>query len=369
MPLLPGSGIPLIQQIRTHYSRRITSGQLPAGSLLPPVRKLAESLRVNVNTVRLAYQRLEADGLVATSQGVGTRVLGLDPRRLMRLAKSERTNTVGVIVPNVGNPFYASFLEGVEAIAQDDRTMLLVCSTHDQTPELLRSFAQLSAQRIDGAIAASCNLCELIPGQRTASSSLPIVTADWPECPGYSVQMDLEGAGYRATRHLIQHGHRRIGRVTLSRDAANLRPLDRGYARALRESGMAPEAELIARVDGWDMQDGRLGVQALLSGPKPPTAIFVISDLLALGVIAGIRQAGLRVPQDIAVTSIDDISYAGLVAPALTTVRAPAHELGRESMKMLKILMAGEEPPRKKVTLPTSLIIRESCGPHAVSRQ
>ncbi len=362
--LTPASGIPLAQQIRQYYSRSIASGKLHAGDLLPAVRALAGQLGVNVNTVRQAYSRLERDGLVKTSQGVGTQVLDLDPNRLLRMARAETTNSVGLILPDLGNPFYYPFLQGVESVAHQDQTLLLVCNTHDDQRDMLRSFAQLSAQHIDGIIAAACNLCDFLPSAAGRNAALPLVTADWPECSGYSVQMDLANAGYLATRHLIDHGHRRIGLITVDRLPVNVRPVNDGYERALHSARLQVEPSLITRIGTWDMESGRQAAERLIGLPQPPTAIFAIADMLALGAMEAVQRAGLRIPQDLALTSFNDITFAALVKPALTTVAAPTYELGRQAMRMLNALRAGKIPARKRITLPTSLVIRESCGEH-----
>ncbi|MFH1184918.1 MAG: substrate-binding domain-containing protein [Chloroflexota bacterium] len=293
-----------------------------------------------------------------------TRILPLNPNRLMRLARTEITNTVGVLVPDMGNPFYYPFLQGVETIAHKNQTMLFVCDSHDELQEMLRAFAQLAAQHIDGIIAVSAKLNELVSQRSLPSAVLPVVTADWPDCTGYSVQMDLKNAGVEATRHLVQHGHRRIGLITHYGDASNVRPVNQGYAAALKAAHIHMDESLIARVRGWDLEAGRQGAQQLLGLPKPPTAIFAMADMLALGGMEAIHKAGLQIPRDIALTSFNNIAFAGLVQPALTTVMAPAYELGREAMKMLQLLIAGKQPARKRVTLPTSLVIRESCGRH-----
>ncbi len=362
--LVPTSGVPIAQQIRIHFVRLITSGNLPSDSLLPSVRDLSNQLKVNVNTVRLAYQRLAEDGLVTTSQGVGTRVLPLEPGRLIQLARSESTNTVGVILPDVGNPFYSNFLRGVEEGARQHQTMMIVCSAHDDPIEQMRAFAQFSSQHVDGVIAVSCNLSDLLPDQKESAKSLPVVTADWPDSNGYSVQMDLENAGYEATRHLIRHGHQRIGLVTLARDSANIQPLNTGYARALRSAHINPDPKLTSRVNGFGMDEGRAEVRSLLNHPNRPTALFIVADMLALGAMQAIKDIGLRIPQDIALASFNNIAFAPLVSPPLTTADAPAYELGLESIKMLETLMLGKLPSRKHITLSTSLVIRESCGAH-----
>ena len=142
--LNPASGVPLAQQLREQLATRITSGELRAGDRLPAVRLLAAELKLNVNTVRLAYQRLEKDGLVRTAQGVGTQILPLNAKRLMQLARTEITNTVGVILPSLNSPFYYSFLQGVESIAQQHRTMLLVCQAHDRQNLRIAELAPIS---------------------------------------------------------------------------------------------------------------------------------------------------------------------------------------------------------------------------------
>lgn len=360
--LNPTNGIPLVQQIREQVAMLITNGELREGDLLPPVRALAAQLKVNVNTVRHAYQRLEQDRLVKTAQGVGTRVLPLNINRIMRLALAEATNTVGVILPAL-NPFYYPFLQGLETVANQNQTMLIVCQ-HHEGQEMLRRFAQLSAHKVDGIIVASFPLYEFVQAHSTATTNLPIVTADWPDSTGYSVQMDLKNAGEEPTRHLIGHGHRRIGLITTRIEHSNVQPLYQGYEQALKEAGIKLDESLIARVDDFGLESGRQGARQLLGLAKPPTAIFTITDQIALGAMQTIREAGLQVPQDVAVASFNDIDFAELAQPALTTVRAPAYELGRETMKMLALLIAGKKPPKKRLTLPTSLVIRDSCGSH-----
>lgn len=359
--LNPTNGTPLAQQIREQLAMLITKGELREGDLLPPVRLLAAQLKVNVNTVRHAYQRLEQDRLVKTAQGVGTRVLPLNIKRIIQMARAETTNTVGVILPTLRSPFYFSFLEGLEAVANQNQTMLFVCQPHDGK-DPLHPFAQLSAHKVDGIIAASIPLYELVRTSFTSMTELPIVTADWPDCTGYCVQMDLKNAGEESTRHLIGHGHRRIGLITTRVEHSNVLPLNHGYEQALKKAGIKFDEALIARVDDFGLAAGRQGARQLLGLAKPPTAIFTITDQIALGAMQAIREGGLQVPQDVALASFNDIAFAELAQPALTTAKAPAYELGREAMKMLALLIAGKKPPKKHLTLPTSLMIRESCG-------
>jgi DNA-binding LacI/PurR family transcriptional regulator len=122
------------------------------------------------------------------------------------------------------------------------------------------------------------------------------------------------------------------------------------------------DESLVARVPGFDMSAGEFGGQQLLALDKPPTAIFTIADTLALGALKVLKNGGRRVPEEIALASIDDIAVAELVVPALTTVSLPARQLGLEAMQMLQNLMDGKKLPIEQMILPTELVIRQSCG-------
>ena len=358
----------LAQQLKQQLNWLIASGQLKEGDLLPSVRRAASRLGINFNTVRSAYQKLEADGLVQTRQGTGTTVLPNDPQRLVRLAAAPRSHTVGVIIPSLASPFYLSFLQGVESVAGPARTMLILGVTHDDPGAAQRCYAQLAARQVDGILLVSQDDSAFVslkgspPGGRLQPQPLPLVAADWPASPGYAVNLDLENAGYQATRHLLEHGHRQVGLVTYAIDLANVLPVNQGYQRALHEAGIAADPRLIERVHGFDATAGEAGARRLLGLDQPPKAMFAISDMMAMGACSAIQQAGLRVPEDVAVIGVDDIPLAALVSPSLSTVAAPALQLGQESMKLLESLVAGKRLLRKQIVLPTNLVIRQSCG-------
>jgi DNA-binding LacI/PurR family transcriptional regulator len=187
---------------------------------------------------------------------------------------------------------------------------------------------------------------------------------NWPDATGYAVLMDWASAGYQGTQHLLAHGHRRVGLITWAREIPNVRLANAGYHRALREAGIQTDPALIVRVPAISMAAGRAGAQRLLRLAQPPTALFAIADPLALGAISALKDAALRIPEEMAVVGFNDISAAALMHPALTTVHAPAHEMGAEAMRMLADLIAGKEPARRRVVLPTALVVRQSCGAH-----
>jgi DNA-binding LacI/PurR family transcriptional regulator len=226
----------------------------------------------------------------------------------------------------------------------------------------------LAAKNVDGILLASQDdsafILPDIKSERPGGYPLPMVAVDWPASPGYSVSLDLENAGYQATRHLLEHGHRRVGLITYALDLPNVRPVNQGYQRALDEANIAGDPRWVAAVHGFDTKAGAEGARRLLALEQPPTALFAISDLLAIGALCAVQQAGLQIPQEMAIAGFNDIPLAALVNPPLTTVAAPACQMGQEAMKMLQSLTAGKRPAHKKIILPTALVIRQSCGVH-----
>ena len=362
----PKSGVTLAEQIRQQLIWLITSGQLIPDQPLPSIRRLADQLAVNLHTVRYAYQKLEEDGVIKIHPGKRAFVLPYDAQQLSMIANQQRSHTIGVILPSTGNPFYQEFIQGVDEIARQDQTLIFICNSNDDQEEAFRYLAQLSAKHVDGILLASHNITTRTPSQTREAEGepigLPIVTVDWPGAEGYSVVFDYDNAGYQATQHLLEHGHQRIGLITYDKEVANVQPVNRGYEKALQKAGIELDRALIARVNGFGVQAGMAGARELLSLDEPPTAIFSIADTLTLGVMKAIKTANLHIPENVALTSFNNIAYAELADPPLTTVAAPVREMGVKAMEMLRNLIAGRNPAKRKVLLKTSLIIRQSCG-------
>src|SRR5512136_2592306 len=356
----PNLGESLVEQLHRQFTWLIASGEFKPGDKLPSVRRLAQQLSINMHTVRSASIQLEKDGLVQTRQGAGSQVLEFAPLRLMELASRKRTYTIGVILPGLSNPFYHAFLQGVEEVVSQEQLMLFVCNAHDDPEEYKRYYAQLSVRHVDGIIIAS--FYERMKVGQPSPTFLPVVVVDWPDCPRPTVNLDLEDAAYQAVSHLLWHGHRRIGQVTFTGKSANVLAIEAGYQRALQEKGIALDEALVVRVPGFGVLSGESGAQQLLALSEPPSAIFTVADMLALGVMKVLKKAKMRVPEQMALASLDDIPLADLVEPGLTTVSLPARQLGVEAMRMLQAVIDGEKLPVEHRILPGRLVIRQSCG-------
>ena len=353
---------PLANQIHRQLTWLIGNHQYSSGDRLPSIRQMAHQLGINMLTVRSAYQRLEKDGLVQTRQGAGTFVLPFNPRVLLELAGLSRSYTIGVVLPNMSSPFYHDFLQGVEQGISHEHLLLFVCNAHEDPQESLRNFTQLSARNVDGIIVASHDILPNLG--ENPSAGLPLVTVDSPGCTGPVVNFDLEQAAFLATRHLVEHQYQHIGMITFSEARANVTRMEAGYRRALDEGGLDFSEDLLVKVPGFTMEHGIQGARLLLDRAHPPEAVFTIADTMALGVVKYLKLLRKRIPEDIAIASLDDISLASLVEPGLTTASLPARQLGLEAMKMLLRLIGGEKLDNEAILLPTKLIIRESCGCH-----
>jgi DNA-binding LacI/PurR family transcriptional regulator len=362
MRLDPSSDLTIVGQIRVQLTLLIADGRVPPGTRLPAVRALASSLDVNVNTVRAAYARLEEDGLVVTRHGVGTIAQSPSAGTLRSGGPRYLSNSIGVLIAGL-DPFYLDLLRGIEAVAAEQGTLVLVVDAQDWPVHASAAIRQLAARGVQGIIAASLGA----PEKGTREGSLPpIVYVDQPDQKGESLVFDAERAGYDATRHLLDHGHSRIGYVSPPVDWPNLGELFDGHRRALVEAGLGADATALSIVDGFDVAKGRRGLAQLMERGDPPAAVITPSAMLAVGVLQEARQAGLDVPDDLAIIGYADVDVASSIYPPLTMISLPTFDVGRAAMSALQRMIAGELKKPERLVFPGTLVVRESCGPHPI---
>jgi DNA-binding LacI/PurR family transcriptional regulator len=260
--------------------------------------------------------------------------------------------------------FYIPFLKGIEEAVKDEPSLLFVSTAQDSKLKARIEMDQLIAKGVDGLIIASLVVAE--DGEdnfsRGSSSLPPIVTVDHPSQSRYAVLLNSESAGYQATSHLVKHGHERIGLISPPTEWASVQECYLGYRRALQEVGLPFNESLHVMTQDFQIKSGFTAAQELVEMRDPPTAVFAVSDTLAIGAIQSFKDRGLEVMRDIAVVGYNDIELASLVDPPLTTVSAPAKQMGIEAMRMLQQLIRGEVVTPNRVILDTDLIIRRSCG-------
>lgn len=291
---------------------------------------------------------------------------------LARGLKMQCTETIGLVIGDVANPFAAEVIRGVREVLTARGYTLFVCVCEQSIKEEVAAFESLADHRVDGIIVATrasqsgnAHLKKLI------ESGVPVVALgrDFAHRHTDFVSADHLKGGYDATAHLIQLGHKHIGFIgTKQTYGAGLKRFQ-GYLEALRAHRITPQEQLIVggqndadQTPGYSTEEiGYAGMNRLLDLRKPPTAIFARNDFTALGAISAIKQRGLCIPQDVAVVGFDDVPLASHTSPPLTTVFQPTHEQGKIAAEfMLRRIEALEPMPRAERVLPCRLVIRES---------
>ncbi|OLU34758.1 LacI family DNA-binding transcriptional regulator [Pseudomonas sp. PA27(2017)] len=259
--------------------------------------------------------------------------LGYVPSGVARSLRVRATGTLGLLVPNASNPYFAELARGIEDHAERNGYSVILCNSDDDTDKQLRYLRVLLERRIDGLIVATV-ASDAAFAEALANLRVPLVLVD-RSLEGVSadqLRVDHEQGAYLATRHLLELGHRRIACIggPASTQVAQLRAA--GYRRALDEAGIAARA--VADCP-FTSPAGHAAAQALLAGEQRPTAIFAGNDMIALGVLRAAAERQLQVPQQLSVVGFDDIEVSRYLHPALTTVGQCIGALGEQVAERL----------------------------------
>lgn len=329
--------------------------------LRPTIEDVARIAQVSIATVSRCLHRPEVvsadtrDRVMAavaqTGYTLNTAAQGLRQRR---------SNTVLVVVPDIGNTFFSEVLSGIEAVARAAGLTMLIGDTgfaRDREEALVR---YLVNGRADGALLLVEPLEDWF-GLRAANAKgvapVVMISEPGPQPGALSVSIDNEGAAHAAVRHLTEAGHRRIAHLSGPGNTGLTALRQTGYARALVEAGLPADPALVLPGD-FGLESGRAAFARFAALDPRPTAIFCANDETAMGFIAAAHLAGVRVPQDVSVVGFDDIHFAQAFLPALTTIRQPRAEMGAAAMRLLLDVLAGEAPV--SVRLPWEMVVRES---------
>ena len=284
------------------------------------------------------------------------------PNGVARSLITNRTHAIGVLLPDLHGEFFSEVIRGVDLAARREGLHVLVSSSHSDTHELVQALRSMRG-RIDGLLVMAPEP-ESIPAIRASGWGCPVVLlGPGGETPDFdTVSLANFDGAYAVVRHLQRLGHKRIATITgpaMNRDAQQRLE---GYRVALREAG-APAARSLEIRGDFTEPSGYQGAQAVLRLSPRPTALFVANDVMAVGALGALRDAGVRVPRDLAVAGFDDIALARHLTPPLTTVHVDAFQLGERALQRLLRSDRGEPAPgHSHEVLPTWLVVRESCG-------
>jgi len=305
----------------------------------------------------------EVDGVGASYDGGNTLAHpGVLRNSFAHGLKTRISYSIGLIVPDITNPFFTNIARGVEDVASAHNYSLILGNT-DEDPEKEKKYLQLlESKQADGLIIAvtarSHEYLQSLPIQHLALVSIDRSLFDL----GIDTVMVDNRAGARAAiEHLIALGHRRIGLVTGIRGIAPTEERLLGYTEALEKHGIAVDPALIAvayaRVEG-----GERGAIQLLTLEDRPTALFMMDGTMAIGALQSIAKLGLHCPEDIALACFDDFTWTAVMRPHLTVIDQPTYEIGQQSAHLLFERLQNQKKAPREIRLQTRLIVRESCG-------
>ena len=331
---------------------------------MPTMKDVAQAAAVSVTTVshvvnetRYVSEELRERVLQAMDK------LNYHPNTLARSLRQGISHTIGLIVPDNANPFFAEIARVIETRGFENGYSCILCNSDSQLEKELTYVSMLVAKQVDGIvfIGASSHSEQIA---LLTEQAVPVVVADRQllDSDVDLVLVDNYRGGHLATEHLISQGHRRIGCVTGPSDTTPSADRVHGYMDALAAAGLPVDNTLIVKGD-FRYSTGATGASQLLDLTEPPTAIFACNDAMAIACMAVVRERGLAIPDDISIIGFDDVPQAAFTSPPLTTVAQPIEEIGKVATDLLIERMSGSTRPNQRVILDVSLVIRGSCGP------
>lgn len=300
--------------------------------------------------------------------------LGYVPSALARSLKSNRTHTVGMMIPNSSNPYFAEIIRGIEDTCYGAGFNVILCNSDDDPHKQSTYVRLLSEKQVDGLIVLSSGSdSELLDTLRAARMPQVVVDREIDDLAADLVEVNHEAGGSLATRHLLALGHRRIACIAGPQGLSSARQRVQGYRAALADAGLplgdarqAATDEALVRSGDFTSAGGHAAMLALLPPDDRkhwPTAVFASNDLMAIGAVCAAASRGLRIPQDLSVVGFDDIALAAYCNPPLTTIAQPKHETGELAARLLLQRIAEPSRGLQREILQPALQVRQSTSP------
>ncbi len=329
------------------------------------------ALRAGVSTATISY--VINDGPRPVAPQTRERILraieelGYYPNELARSLRINHTSTIGLVIPDLTNPFYADLARALENITFSRGYVIIVCNASREADKELRFAELLRAKQVDGVV--------FLPDSDSMDAiftliraHIPVVVLERQDIPGlHCVAIDDFQGGVIATEHLLNLGHRRIAFLHQHTSHTTSQRRLEGYVTALRTANIAPDPALIVDCEAT-LASGAAVMGRLLIGFPDVTAVFAHNDVIALGAMHAIHQAGLSIPDDISVIGYDNIDAAAFYYPPLTTICYPSEEVANAAAQQLFVMLEGETNHLGSHTntielVPVNLVLRQSTGP------
>ncbi len=330
------------------------------------LKDVAERAGVHVTTASRALNPATSSlvnaGTIRKVQAAA-RQLRYTPNAIARGLKTSRSMSVGVLLPDLTNPLFPPIVRGIEDVLAGGGYTTLIANTDNDPERQLAIFDTLRARQIDGIIAATARRNDrlfleahragvrvVLVNRRVDGSEIPSVTGD-----------DQDGIA-KAVRHLVELGHTRIGHVAGPQDTTTGLLRLRAYRGAIEDAGFPADPTLISSASEFTETHGAHATRELLDAASP-TALVAGNDMIALGCLDVFAERGLRCPDDISLVGFNDMQFIDRLNPPLSTVHVPHYQIGAEAARMLLERLADPDLPAKSITLPATLVLRQSTAP------
>jgi len=283
------------------------------------------------------------------------------PNELARAFRDQRSHSIGLIIPCLNEPFFATCAHAVTSVAKEHGYHVIITTTAEDPKTEYAEAERMLGRHVDGLV--------VIPSKfrqsrltRSLFGRTPVVTFDRPvPDPSLDVVMVQNTAGARRiVEHLIEHGHKHIAHLSLSRSFFTINARYLGYRRAMLKAGLEPDASFECATEQETLEI----LKKKMESSQPPTALFTSNTKVTRYTLNAVARLGINIPNDLALVGFDDFDMAEVTSPPLTVVRQPAYEMGRAATKLLFDRITGGETPYvgNRIVLPVEIVLRNSCG-------
>jgi len=323
------------------------------------IKDVAKKANVSITTVSRVINKIEGYTNEETKKRILKVIEELDykPNALARSLVTKRTKTIGLILPDISNPFFPSIAKSVEDLVNELGYNLILCNSYDDTEKEANYINVLKEKCVDGILLSSKQTKDKYDIYK---DDIPMVFIDRkPEVEvKYGVFVDNYNGAYNATKHLIDLGHRSIACITGPKNINTTIERLRGYKDALIDNHIECD-ETIIKSNDYAIEGGYEAAKDLIKNHNI-TAIFTHDDLMACGVYKAAKELSYKIPDDISVVGFDDITLVEFLDPPLTTIKQPTEDIGKVSVEILMDLIENNKIQGKIISLDTELIVRES---------
>lgn len=326
------------------------------------IKDVAKAAGVSVATVSRVLNNSATVSVSATEQvNNAIKQLGYSPNFLGRNLRKCETNVILAIIPSTEHSFYSDIIRGMQSAASEKGYDILISTSNSCFDIEMRKLNMLFNRTVDAAVLLGTQIDADTLNELNGKYYIALCCERVEGANVLTVTVDDEGGAYATVKNLISLGHRKIAIVSTKGTALSSKDREKGYLKALNEYGIPVNEDYIFR-GTYDPDNGAMAFDGFMSLPEPPTAIFCISDLLAVGTVKRALTCGYMVGEDISVCGFDNISLSGLYNPGITTVEQPCYEIGRTVVTELIRNISLSQKSDRRITLDYKLISRESVG-------